>query len=178
MVSFAADASFAARVIPLSYSKRRRGDDDSSLAGEPFDVGERVTSRAEASVGSGGEDGSANEGRGPDEIDPIRRASRVRPQALEETIAAMSGRWTGGWGDRIPAALDAGDPLITSFLGQTDRLTKADEDRRTCLLFFLDADKSTKLMAVLDVLDEGGKGEVDNGGGEGGSSKFVHDQRY
>ncbi|KAL7549234.1 hypothetical protein ACHAWF_012502 [Thalassiosira exigua] len=76
----------------------------------------------------------------------------------------------------LPAARGAGDPLIASFLGRMERLGKDDGARRTCLLFFLDADKSTKLMAAFDVLGEvaapegkgkGGTGKEEEGEGRG-----------
>ena len=90
----------------------------------------------------------------------------------------------------IPAATNTNDALIRSFLlhqGGCDTSSSVDNNYnynyegmkqqqqqemfvQTCLIFFLDADKSTKLLAAFDVLSQGQGGEGGGGGGGGGGS--------
>ncbi|KAL3809237.1 hypothetical protein ACHAXA_005285 [Cyclostephanos tholiformis] len=57
----------------------------------------------------------------------------------------------------IPAAKNTNDPLIKSFLSRMEYQNISLAEQQTSLLFFLDADKSTKLLAAFDVLsNEGG----------------------
>jgi len=63
----------------------------------------------------------------------------------------------------VPAARNANDPLIAAFLNKMDFQKKTREEQQTSLLFFLDADKSTKLLAAFDVLSNSLGGDDDGG---------------
>ena len=84
----------------------------------------------------------------------------------------------------ITAAQSTNNTLIKSFLKQMDIRNMSIQEKQTSLLFFLDADKSTKLLAAFDILgtapnSSGGdekkkkQGEIEAEEDDGGESKLV-----
>jgi Ca2+-binding EF-hand superfamily protein len=67
----------------------------------------------------------------------------------------------------LKAATSSSNPLLSSFM--TQMKLKSVEEQTTSLLFFLDADKSTKLLMAFDVLSDK-KDVAKLGGGKGGDA--------
>ena len=87
----------------------------------------------------------------------------------------------------ITAAQSTNNTLITNFLKQMDVRNMSIQEKQTSLLFFLDADKSTKLLAAFDIFGSSSSNNSNSGGDtnkkkqgedeekddDGGESKFV-----
>eukprot|EP00984_Skeletonema_dohrnii_P001900 scaffold637_cov97-Skeletonema_dohrnii-CCMP3373.AAC.8 len=71
----------------------------------------------------------------------------------------------------VSAAKSTSNPLLSSFMSKMKY--KSTEEQETSLLFFLDADKSTKLLMAFDVLSDTKKVEVDNQENKGGAAAVV-----
>lgn len=69
----------------------------------------------------------------------------------------------------VAAAKSTSNPLLSSFMSKMKH--KSTEEQETSLLFFLDADKSTKLLMAFDVLSE--TKNVGSGGGEADAGAVV-----
>ena len=75
----------------------------------------------------------------------------------------------------VPAAKNTNDPLIASFLSWMERHDRSIAERQTSLLFFLDADKSTKLLAAFDVLSNEGGAATGATESDGNAAATMHD---